>query len=91
MWSEKWPIRHDSHAQCHPEKHCRQESPAAVVLSVVFEGVFNDPDVDEAADEEDEDCEVVRAPEEGHALVIEIHSLFFLRPTKIICLGSIHK
>jgi hypothetical protein len=32
--------------------------------------------------QEDEDGEVVRAPEEGHALVVEIHSFLLLRPEK---------
>ncbi len=31
-------------------------------------------------DQEDEDGEVVRAPEEGHALVVEVHALLLLGP-----------
>ncbi len=46
----------------------------------MFEGVLDDTNVDEAADEEEEDGEVVRAPEEGHAFVVEVHTLFFFGP-----------
>ena len=80
MRPQKRSIRHDGHPQCHPKEKCRKEAPPTVVLGVVLVGVLNDADVDEAADEEEKDGEVVSAPEEGHALVVEIYSLFFFGP-----------
>ena len=77
------PVRHDCHAQGYPEEQGCREAPAAVVLGVVLDRVFDDTDVDEAADEEEEDGEGVRAPEEGHALVVEIDPFFLLRPGKM--------
>ena len=80
MRSQERSVRHDGHPQRNPEEQGGEKAPPAVVLSVVFDGVFNDPDVDEAADEEEEDGERVSAPEEGHALVVEIYALFLFRP-----------
>ena len=82
MRSQERPVRHDCHAQGYPEEQGCREAPAAVVLGVVLDRVFDDTDVYEAADEEEEDGEGVRAPEEGHALVVEIDPFFLLRPGK---------
>jgi hypothetical protein len=78
------PVRHDGHSYRHPEEQGRQKAPTAVVLGVVLDRVLDDPDVDEAADEEEEDCEGVGAPEERHAPVVIVHPLFLLRPDRLL-------
>ena len=82
MRTEKGSVGHYGHTQRDPEEESGQQPPPAVVLCVVFERVLDDADVDEAADEEEEDGKVVRAPEEGHALVVEVNALFFFGPGK---------
>ena len=68
------------HAKCNPEEHSGEKPSPTVVLRVVLDGVLDDADVDEAADEEDEDGEVVSSPKERHALIVEINPLFFFGP-----------
>ena len=82
MRTEKGSVRHYGHTQRDPEEEGGQQASPAVVLCVVFERVLNDANVDEAADEEEEDGEVVRTPEEGHAFVVEVHALFLFGPGK---------